>query len=501
MIDRDTVNIVIDGKIVAAGIGHTLGEYISIDLPCGGHGKCGKCKVRVEGEVSEPSESERKRLTDDEINEGIRLACRAVILGECRVETLGKERVSEENIANKGSIELSSVSPAFEKYGVSLDIGTTTLAARLYDTKGNLLAKSVRLNSQARYGADIVSRIEAATYGNAESLCRCIVKDIDEMLCEMADSARLITNDVDGVVVTGNTAMLQLFTNTSIENLARAPFALVRKFNEDILAKDLELNSLCPETKVFLPACISAFVGADTVCAIIASDFCSEEKTKLLVDIGTNGEICLWQNGELYVTSTAAGPAFEGVGISCGMRADVGAVDKVFVKDGKAVAHVIGDASAKGICGSGLVDAISALREIGLLDEMGKMTSDSVEIAEGVCITQNDIQTFQIAKAAICGGIRTLMDTANIEKTDTTAIAGGFGSCLIATNAERIGLIPSGTAKDLSVLGNAALDGASRLLLDKGLRTKCADIAERAIVVELAANPTFFDNYVEAMMF
>jgi len=317
----------------------------------------------------------------------------------------------------------------------------------------------------------------------------------------MAQKAKICAEEIDGLVITGNPAMLFLLTGTDTACLSRAPFRLERAFGETCSAKDVGLTHVSPEAKAYFPPCISAFVGADVVCAAAAVQLCTGEETRLMVDIGTNGEICLWHRGMLYAASTAAGPAFEGVGISVGMRAEQGAIDRVYAADGRLQAHVIGDAPARGICGSGLVDAAAAMLELELMDETGALDADCVEIGGGICLTQKDIRMVQLAKGAICAGIRTLLETANASDVSVLEIAGGFGKYIHTDNAVRIGLLPQEAAKRVYTAGNAALSGASMLLLSCGLREACERMAKQAQVVELSSNPVFSRHYMSDMLF
>jgi uncharacterized 2Fe-2S/4Fe-4S cluster protein (DUF4445 family) len=252
---------------------------------------------------------------------------------------------------------------------------------------------------------------------------------------------------------------------------------------------------------VYLPPCISAFVGADTVCALLATELTKGE-TALLADIGTNGEMALWHGGRLSVCSTAAGPAFEGVGISQGMRGEEGAVDRVCSVNGRMHAHVIGEGAPRGICGSGLVDAAATMLDLEILDESGYL-EDACPIAEGVSVTPEDVRALQLAKSAIAAGLLTLLWEAGLSKEGALPlfIAGGFGTYLDRRNAERIGLLPRGLARNAVAVGNAALAGASLLLLDREAEAEALSLARRAHTVELATHPVFSEKFMEAMTF
>ncbi len=506
--NNKTVRVVWNGNPLTCPAGTVLGDLMQAGghghMPCGGHGKCGKCRVTVVGEVSDPTEDEKRALSPDELASGIRLACRVTVLGDCAVTTTEQERGQ---IVTHGAFPASmsgkKFNPSWSGYGAAIDIGTTTLAARLYGREGKLLSETSRLNPQSAWGADVISRMEAAMAGNGGKIARITRRALDGMLTELAEAASVETADIGAVVITGNTVMLHMLTETNVEPLTHAPFAAERLFGEVLTAKELGLTALAPAAPVYLPPCIAAFIGADTVTATLASDLREIPETALLCDIGTNGEMVLWHEGTLYACSTAAGPAFEGAGISMGMSGRVGAIDRVWVRDGSIEAHVIGEGDPVGLCGSGLVDAVAALLDTELLDETGYLEDDPVEIAAPVTIIQEDIRAVQLAKSAIHAGMRTLIHTARLDPDEvaTLYIAGGFGSYLDVTNAGKIGLLPEELTDRVTVLGNAALTGAAMLLLCEELRAVCERLAKDTRVVELATNPVFVSEYMERMMF
>ncbi len=499
---KNCVLVSVNGETRTAFVGDKLSSVLSIDMPCGSHGKCGKCKVKAWGKLSAPCDTETKHLTNEELKNGIRLACTTVIEGNCSVETLNND-ISQKKILTDGVMSEFPLNPVFSDYGVAIDIGTTTLAASLYNSSGEIIAQCSSLNPQSAYGADVVSRIESALKGEADYLAEIISKELNQLILSLADTADISAEKIDGAVITGNTVMLYLLTKTSTEPLSHAPFNAPELFGKVYSANNLCINSLSANTTVYLPSCISAFVGADTVCALLSTGFIDSNKTELLADIGTNGEIALMHNGELTVTSTAAGPAFEGVGISMGMRGESGAIDRVSYENGEFKAHIIGECEPKGICGSGLIDSVACLLESEILDETGYLEEDTAIIADPVYLTDKDIRMVQLAKSAIHAGINTLIKSFEIshEDIDVLHIAGGFGSYLNMKNAGRIGLIPNNLTKKVKVDGNAALSGAAMMLLNRDFRNMSELIASKANVLELSSNPIFADEYMEQMMF
>lgn len=443
--------------------------------PCGGLGKCGKCAVTLWGAVSAPNGAEAKA--------GVRLACQAEILGDAQVflPTVG----DLQQIQTESDTELTAFTPA-EGIGAAVDIGSTTVVLRRYDLQtGQLLGQSAMMNPQTGVAADVMGRIGGAMEGKGPLLQRQIT-DALALLLQQAGGK------VDRAVITGNTTMLYLLTGRDPSSLSHAPFEADTLFDTDTSVLGVP---------TYLPPCMNAFVGADISCAVLASRMC-QKKTALLCDIGTNGEIALWKDGVLSVTSTAAGPAFEGALISCGCSSIPGAIDKVWAEDGQIRVHTIADREAAGICGSGLIDAVAVLLKEEIMDETGAL-DDDVTLAPGVTLLQKDIRALQLAKAAIAAGIQTLLEGSGTtcEEIETFYLAGGFGSHLDMANAAAIGLIPAELVSKTKVIGNAALAGASRLLLEETAMPAIRDIARSARHYNLGGNPIFNAYYMEQMLF
>ena len=254
---------------------------------------------------------------------------------------------------------------------------------------------------------------------------------------------------------------------------------------------------------VYYPPCMNAFVGADITCAVLDSGMTEKPGIYLLCDIGTNGEIALWKDGTLYVTSTAAGPAFEGAGISCGCSSIPGAIDRFWLEDGQVKVHTIGQAEPCGVCGSGLIDAIAVFLELERVDETGFAEEGDLSLTENVSLIPADVRAVQLAKGAIAAGIRSLLEEARVseEEIDTLFIAGGFGSHLNVASAAAIGLIPPNLQKKVCVLGNAALSGAAKILLDKQEMARAEQTAQCARHVNLGGSSRFNQHFMEAMLF
>ena len=305
------------------------------------------------------------------------------------------------------------------------------------------------------------------------------------------DAIRQLTDDypVQKTVICGNTAMLHFLTEEDPSPMAFAPY----------VAKDLFGRW---QNDRYLAPCASSFVGADVVAAVLAAGM-EDVPGSLLIDIGTNGEMVLRTEQGMLCCSTAAGPCFEGAGLACGVQAVPGAIDKVFIKDGAVSYTTIDGAPATGICGSGLVDAIACLLELGIIDETGYMEQNYSFAGSSVYLSDEDVRKFQLAKSAIRSGIETLLHTAGIaaEKIGHFYIAGGFGSYLRIESAVKTGLIPKALAPIAQSIGNAAGMGAGMMLLRRDYLEKAQQIATGAQTVTLTQNSFFAEQYMENMMF
>lgn len=487
----------VNGVAHEVSVGTRLSEVLSrAPHPCGGKGICGKCRIRATGALSPLSREEERHLTAFEIADDIRLSCCAVVEGDCRV-TVEADSVMAVIVDGKPAAVMT---PTFATYGVAVDVGTTTLAARLYDVAGRLLAQAGGINPQIAFGADILSRIQTA--GEGKDLTTPLQTAVNGLICRLAEEAGVHTSAIDGVVITGNTAMLCFLTGTDPTPLSHAPFSLPHAFHETVTASAIGLTSLAPNRGVYLPPCASAFIGADALCAALACGMDADDRTTLLADMGTNGELLLRHKNTLYACSTAAGPAFEGVGISCGMPAVTGAIDEVTPMNGRLLSHTIGGGKAKGICGSGLVDAAACLLAMEEMDTSGHLES-AVSLGDEIILTQEDVRALQQAKAAVGAGLQTLLYHADLAADEVTALytAGGFGSRLNGRNAAAIGLLPRELSARIQPVGNAALDGATALLLDSHARRRLTALAEKIQVIELATDPYFTEHFIKNMTF
>lgn len=458
---------------------------LAVAKPCGGRGVCGKCAVLAEGEVSLPEAAEMRL--------GARLACRLTLLGNACITLPGEQCMAQ--IETGRSTVLKPVRPMPGRAGAAIDIGTTTLALALYDlTTGKRLATAAMPNPQLSVAADVIGRIDAAMHGAGDRLRQSLEAALNTLLVSACARAEQDPRQVASLVVTGNTTMLYLLTGREPSSLARAPFEADHLFDGEITLLG---------RSAYLPPCLHAFVGADTVCALLAAGLTEKNETALLCDIGTNGELALWHGGRLRVASTAAGPAFEGAGISCGCGSIPGAIDRVWVQEGSLRLSTIGGGAPVGLCGSGLVDAVAALLALGIIDETGAMEGEGYTLAEGVRLLPQDIRAVQLAKAAMAAGTAALLNSAACtgDRVETLYVAGGFGSHLEPASAAAIGLLPPVLLRRVKGLGNAALDGAAMLLLDTSLRQKLRSLKACTEHVRLDGNGFFSSRYIEEMLF
>ena len=489
---------------------------LPLDLPCGGRGTCRQCRVIARGALSPLTPEERESLTAEELEKGVRLACLTMVEGAAEITVPPAAAMAV--IEAAGETPDYPLDPPAGEYGVAVDIGTTTLVVSLYRLgQRTPLGTLCRKNPQAVFGADVISRIGKAVDGEGEALFAAVSGALDGMIRALAARCGVEASSIASAVVTGNTAMLYLLAQVSPEPLSHSPFTMTRPFGEALPASALGMPFL-GETPVYLPRCMSAFVGADITCAVLAGEVLTREGTTLLVDIGTNGEMALNHGGTLYCCSTAAGPAFEGAGIRMGLNAVRGAIDGVTLQDGEIRCTVIGGAEPAGICGSGLIDALAVLLEAGIIDETGAIQDEghpfadrvteldgepAVLLAGTVLLTQEDIRKVQLAKSAICAGLKTLVGHVGLsmDQVDRLLIAGGFGRHIRLENAGAIGLIPPDLCGKARAIGNAAITGAAMILQNRRYPAETAAYAEKAVTVDLATNPQFMEYYVEGMLF
>lgn len=431
-------------------------------------------------------------------------------------------------------IDIEAGDTARSNYAVAFDIGTTSVVGTLIDlTHGRDVATASRLNLQHKYGLDVISRIKhSLTAEGMENLHRSVVSTVNEIIDELAVkgavSGALDRRHIYEISVAGNTTMTHLFLKVPVESLSHMPFTPAFVREQRTTARELSIV-INPEGAVYSLPMVGGFVGADTTACILASGMHKAERTSIIVDIGTNGEVALGDHTRMLTSSAPAGPAFEGAEIKYGMRATTGAIEKVVI-DNDVTINVIGNAAAAGICGSGLIDAVAELLNKGVITDTGEMLKPadvpaslseklkkrivldekgapmfllSPKGGEPVYLTQKDVRELQLAKGAIRAIIDMLITEAGISLSDieTFYIAGAFGNYIRCESAVRIGLIPPLPREKVRFIGNAALTGSRMTLLCAPLRRDIAAFSREARNMEFAGRPEFQMAFSEAMLF
>lgn len=428
---------------------------------------------------------------------------------------------------NKEIINLEEGDTRGKNFGLAFDIGTTTVVGSLIDLDtGNRIATKAILNPQTIYGDDVISRV-SYLQNNSKGLLnlqRKIVGGINEIVDYLVNSTGVKRENIYEITLVGNTVMQHLLSGVNPLNLALYPYVPVTQDPINLKSYRLGLK-INPLANIYVFPNIAAFVGGDTVGVILATEMHKiNNKTKLAIDIGTNGEIVLSHEGKLVAASTAAGPAFEGSRISHGMWAQDGAIEKVRLKDGEVIIDVIGGGRPTGICGSGLIDSISEFYKEGIIDRSGRIKpvkeqsrlwrNRIVEDEEGgrfilwedgekssIFISQKDIREFQLAKAAIYTGIKILLDKLEVkrENVEEVLIAGAFGNYINLESAYNVGLLPKFPNSKVKNVGNAAILGAIKALISRKSRQEAEEIPHLVHYVELAATTNFQDVLTDSI--
>lgn len=467
-----------------------------IEAPCGGMGRCGKCKVEIVGR-------------------GEVLACKTLVADGMHI-IIGKEKHAK--IAETGQCHNQYATDALEETVAACDIGTTTVVCHLIDgISGNIIATESAPNAQKNYGADVVSRIERAGAGELQKLHEVIAGQIETMLEKLCEKSHK-KKKIQRLAVAGNTVMCHLFAGISPEAIGVAPFMPEELFGKEYTGSSVGID--CCEIVNILP-CVAGYVGSDITADVLAA-VPEDGGQWLLLDIGTNGEMLLGNAKDGYVCcATAAGPAFEGAEITMGMPAADGAIASVTYKNHRLSVGTIGEKDAVGICGSGLLDALAVFLEAGLMDESGMLMEVEevpeecrhyigryegqacVWLTEKVCVTQEDVRNLQLAKAAIAAGIEILLKEKAFGYKDVTGVwlAGGFGSFLNTESAAKIGLIPKELLPVTEAVGNAAGEGAVFAAISNDARNHLLEIRSEMHYLELSMHPAFSDLYMDCIPF
>lgn len=512
---RAPITFTPDGAVVWVASGTTVSEAaeaagIVIPAPCGGRGVCGSCGVKVvSGVLADPDGPELEGLT--RAPKGVRLACRARVVAPVEVRPL-----LINSRTNTGTAQTLTPQRALV---AAVDLGTTSVAAVLIDAQnGRVLARTSVPNRQQSHGADVLSRVAAAQAGAGEALRAAAETSILEALRAAASVAGVSLTWVRRLVVAGNSAMSGLLCGSDLSGLATHPFT-APVFDSELRAPRLS-TELDTDACVTVLAPIASFVGGDTVGAIIGSGILREPGSALLIDLGTNAEIVLALDGEITVASAAAGPAFEGAGITCGGPAAPGAITRVSVTAGLEIEfEVLGGGEPQWLSGSGVVSAVAMLRRLGHIDSTGLMLPEGplqarfgrdaagivvCALGDGpgcLSLSQLDVREVQLAIAAIHVGIATVLHASTHSASELTAVfvAGALGFSLDTEDLISLGVLPQEASGIARRVGNAALDGAAAIAFDGGEFGSVAGVLRRATSVELALSAGFNDAFLAAM--
>ena len=500
-------------KTVSAAPGQTLldvirgEEGLPVHAPCGGQGTCLKCTVYLSGPEGEtPVLACRTPAEDGMI---LRLPDAAPLAVQLSAD-------GEDALPVQPDEGLSG-------YGIACDIGTTTVVCHLMElATGRKIATVGEGNAQRPYGGDVIARIKASMEGRRPALTAAITGQLSRMIEALCRTAKLELTDINRMAIAANTTMLHLLTGLSPDCIGQAPFTTESLFGDEWDARALGLPF---DGTVYLLPAVSGYVGGDITADLLAVGMEGEDKPTLLIDVGTNGEMALGRGDKFTCCSTAAGPAFEGAQIHCGMTAAPGAISTVEYRDGQVVCSVIGGGEAVGLCGSGLIDAMAVMLTVGAVDETGRMydidededeipeaalpylflldDSPAFRLSERVCVTQADVRKLQLGKGAIAAGVKVLMDAygAAFEDIGALLLAGGFGSFIRPESAARIGLIPAELLPVTRAVGNTAARGAQIALVSQAARNTLASLQQDMKYYELSGLSAFNDAYMEAMMF
>lgn len=459
---------------------------VFLDAPCGGHGKCGKCSVTVDG--------------------GTVLSCQVSVEADMTVTIPEKSGL---NVLRAGIETAAKLNPHREGDLIAIDIGTTSVVCFLLDGQdGRELSSASALNAQTAFGADVISRIRAALSGELKSQRDVIRRQLTGLIAEACRKAGRDPGGIGTVAVVGNPAMQQLFLGISPENLAAVPFDPVLTEAKTVPCGDY--LPICENALLLVVPDISGYIGADTMGCVLSTGLYEAEELTLMVDIGTNGEMVLGDRNRMIACSTAAGPALEGANIRFGMRGTDGAIDHVWMEDGALRCSVIGGGEARGVCGSGLIDAVAVLLEAGLLNKRGRIQSQTerdgqrvIDLTEKVYLTQDDIRQLQMAKGAICAGVQLLAKQlgCGVEDIKKVLLAGAFGSYMNPDSACRIGLLPEELRGKITAVGNAAGSGAKLLACDRDYLALSQKLKDKIEFLELASLPEFPITLARAMNF
>ena len=495
-------------------------NHIYISAACGGKGKCGKCKIHFTEGTTEATEDDKIFFSEEELKKGYRLACLSKPESDCSFELDAADESDFEVITDslKGTASQAGQGNTDPDgyFSIAIDIGTTTIAISLVEKNGKRVLDTVTsVNHQRFYGADVISRIQAANEGKLSELSESIRKDLGQGILKLIDKYGYSIRKIEKISIAGNTTMGHLLMGYSCKTLGVVPFTPVNigiiesSFNELFGRFSRELTEDIPV--VLLPG-ISTYVGADITAGMLHNNFDISDKICVLIDLGTNGEMAIGNRDRIMVTSTAAGPAFEGGNISCGVGSIKGAICHVSIENGHVSLETIGNDSPTGICGTGVIETVCELLKNDLIDETGMLDEDYFDDGfvldrkadgEEISFTQADVREIQLAKSAIRAGFETLLKRygAVYEDIDALYLAGGFGYKIDQAKAAAIGMLPEELLPKIKAVGNSSLAGAIDFIAQSDAMERCKKIIEHSEEISLATDKDFNRMYTEYMFF
>ncbi|MEE1229270.1 MAG: ASKHA domain-containing protein [Lachnospiraceae bacterium] len=529
---------------------------VVMEAPCNGMGTCGKCKVNIgAGNLDKINYLDpNHKISEEEIQEGYVLACQSEV-GTEDLDVVFESTASHNKtlkILDEGVTFHYDIDPYITKkfdgkntviyggdeklglesgdtvddyYGISIDIGTTTVVASLIDMKtGKELDSVSALNPQSIDAQDVLTRIKFAS--TPEGLCkmhRIVTEEFNRMIGELCKKNNISRTHIYEVIYSGNTTMIHLAGNRNPESLGKYPYTPVLYGGCEDTAKEIGLD-ISPFGLIYYPPIMSAYVGPDITSGLVSTELNKQKGTVILIDIGTNGEMMISKDGSLSATSTAAGPAFEGMNITFGMRAAKGAIEFFEINDDHSITlRTIENGKPVGICGSGLFDIVAELVRTGIITKTGRFIRESklpkddplrerlckyegkpaFLVADGIYLTISDVRQVQLAKGAVRSGVEALMQSqgVSVEDVDKVMIAGSFGYHLQAKSLINITLLPKEFEGKIDFVGNTSKTGGIAFLLNKQIREDTKNLVKQVLSVELSTIDGYNDLFVGCLNF
>ncbi|MBI9010913.1 MAG: DUF4445 domain-containing protein [Clostridiales bacterium] len=503
-----------------------------LENPCNGTGTCGKCKVKIiNSEQYKISSSDMKHLSEEELSLGYRLSCMISLEEDIEIELVQVN--ANHKILTYGHVPPFEFDPKVKpvgsnRYGICVDIGTTTVVASLVDmASGNEVDTASKVNPQKKYGLDVLTRITYCAQNDLgiKDLQMEIVNCLNELIQSMVQNADINASQIIDIVISANTTMLHFLLGIDASSIGHAPYKPVFTDAQTVDCTDIGIN-LPKGVSIYCLPSVSSYIGADIVSGCYVSDLYKSLSTKLLIDVGTNGEIVLAHEGKLYACSCAAGPALEGMNISSGVRAQDGAIEELSLNKECVTFKTIGNHKVIGVCGSGILAILRELLHHGLVNNRGTIIKPK-ELSEddyrrgyikengkkrfillenkedSLKVTQNDIRQIQLAKGAILSGLQALTQRAGVsfDSIDEVIIAGQFGTHLSSDSLVGTGIVPDELFGKIRYLGNTSKSGAYMVLMSKLARQEIEVLSNRIHYFELADTPDYERIFAKALLF